>query len=83
MNEVFLIGKIITQIEFKFVINSKKLKSISLFKLKTLDEQIINIICYNEMADFICSKIQINDLLFLNGYLIDSDVVLKYIKKFE
>ena len=81
MNEVFLIGKIISKVEFKFIINSKKLKSISLFKLKSLDKQIINIIGYNDMADFICSNIQVNDLLFLNGYLNENYIELKYIKK--
>lgn len=37
MNQVYLIGKIITDIEFKFVINSKNI-SITMFKIKTIKD---------------------------------------------
>ena len=36
MNEVFLIGKIITGIEFKFIIKSKDI-SIVIFKIETIE----------------------------------------------
>ncbi len=43
MNRVFLVGEIITDIEFKFIINSKNI-SVAIFKIKTLkDNQIIPI----------------------------------------
>ena len=56
MNEVFLIGKIISNIEFKFIINSKN-KAIACFEIKTVDKQIVRIQAYNQLADFVYSKL--------------------------
>ena len=68
MNEVFLIGKIITEIKFDFVLNSKK-KSIAQFYLKTLDKEKIKIAGYDDIADFCYSRLNIDDNLFLYGFL--------------
>ena len=38
MNEVFLIGKIISDIEFKFIINSKN-KAIACFEIETTNSK--------------------------------------------
>ena len=56
MNEVFLIGKIISDIEFKFIINSKN-KAIACFEIETNDKQIVRIQAYNQLADFVYSKL--------------------------
>ena len=79
MNEVFLIGKIVTNIEFKFIINSKKQKSIAIFKLETLDKQIIKIKAYNELADFVYGKLKKEDKVFVYGSLEENSINLKYI----
>ena len=42
MNEVFLIGKVISKIEFDFIIESKSI-SCATFYIKTLNNQIIKI----------------------------------------
>ena len=47
MNEVFLIGNIVNEIEFKFIINSKNI-SIAMFNIETDDKQVIKIKAYNE-----------------------------------
>ena len=73
MNEVFLIGKIISDIEFKFIINSKN-KAIACFEIKTVDKQIVRIQAYNQLADFAYSKLNTNDKVFINGY-IETNVV--------
>ena len=73
MNEVFLIGKIISDIEFKFIINSKN-KAIACFEIKTVDKQIVRIQAYNQLADFAYSKLNSNDKVFINGY-IETNVV--------
>ena len=73
MNEVFLIGKIISDIEFKFIINSKN-KAIACFEIKTADKQIVRIQAYNQLADFAYSKLNTNDKVFINGY-IEANVV--------
>ena len=73
MNEVFLIGKIISNIEFKFIINSKN-KAIACFEIKTVDKQIVRMQAYNQLADFAYSKLNTNDKVFINGY-IETNVV--------
>ena len=73
MNEVFLIGKIISDIEFKFIINSKN-KAIACFEIKTADKQIVRMQAYNKLADFAYSKLNSNDKVFINGY-IETNVV--------
>ena len=78
MNEVFLIGKIISNIEFKFIINSKN-KAIACFEIKTVDKQIVKIQAYNQFADFAYSKLNTNDKVFINGYIEDNVVKVKSI----
>ena len=73
MNEVFLIGKIISDIEFKFIINSKN-KAIAYFEIETVDKQIVRVQAYNQFADFAYSKLNENDKVFINGY-IETNVV--------
>ena len=79
MNEVFLIGKIITEIKFDFVLNSKK-KSIAQFYLKTLDKEEIKISGYDDIADFCYSKLNKDDKLFLYGFLNKDKVEIKRVK---
>ena len=78
MNEVFLIGKIISDIEFKFIINSKN-KAIACFVIKTADKQIVRVQAYNKLADFAYSKLNINDKVFINGYIENNVVKAKCI----
>ena len=78
MNEVFLIGKIISDIEFKFIINSKN-KAIACFEIETADKQIVRIQAYNQLADFAYSKLNVNDKVFVNGYIEDNVVKVKSI----
>ena len=73
MNEVFLIGKIISDIDFKFIINSTN-KAIACFEIKTADKQIVRVQAYNKLADFAYSKLNKNNKVFINGY-IETNVV--------
>ena len=73
MNEVFLIGKVIGKITFKFIINSKN-KAIACFEIETNDKQIVRVQAYNKLADFAYSKLNSNDKVFINGY-IETNVV--------
>ena len=76
MNRVFLMGKIITDIEFKFIINSKNI-SVSMFKIKTIkDNQIINIKAYNELADYFYSKYKKGDAVMIEGKLEENEVIV-------
>ena len=78
MNEVFLIGKIISDIELKFIINSKN-KAIACFEIETNDKQIVRIQAYNQLADLAYSKLNKNDKVFINGYIEDNVVKVKCI----
>ena len=73
MNEVFLIRKLISDIECKFIINSKN-KAIACFEIKTADKQIVRTQAYNQLADLVYSKLNKNDKVFINGY-IEANVV--------
>ena len=81
MNEVFLMGKVISEVKFDFVINSKKIKSIAKFKVETVNKQIIDIVGYNETADYIYRKIDIGNVVFINGTLAKNGVIIKTIQK--
>ena len=76
MDGVFLIGKIISDIEFKFIINLKN-KAIACFEIKTADKQIVRVQAYNQLADFVYSKLNTNDKVFINGYIEDNVVKVK------
>ncbi len=53
MNEVFIMGKVITEVKFDFILNSKHI-SIARFGVITVcDKQEIEIIAYDEMADYV------------------------------
>ena len=78
MNEVFLIGKIISDIEFKFIINSKN-KAIACFEIETNDKQIVRIQAYNQLADFVYSTLNKNNQVFINGYIENNVVKAKCI----
>ena len=82
MNEVFLIGKIISDIEFKFIINSKN-KAIACFEIETNDKQIVRIQAYNQLADFVYSKLNKNNQVFINGYIENNVVKAKCIPYFS
>ena len=78
MNEVFLIGKLISDIEFKFIINSKN-KAIACFEIKTADKQIVRMQAYNKLADFAYSKLNTNDKVFINVYIEANMVKVKFL----
>ena len=84
MNECFFIGKIIRDVEFKFIHQKRKNKnnSIVLFQLETLDKNILRLKAYNEIADFCYSKLKNNDLIFIDGKLeTDGIITIKFIEK--
>ena len=77
MNEVFLMGKVITEVKFDFVLKSKRIKSIVKFQIKTINGETINIAGYNELADYIYRKIKCGNNVLINGYLAKNEVVVK------
>lgn len=83
MNIIFILGKIVSEIEFKFIIKSKN-TSIAMFKVELLNKSIVKIKCYKELADYSYSKLNKDDNIFIEGYLNSKmEIVTKTIKKVE
>ena len=83
VNIVFIQGKIISDIEFKFIINSKNI-SIAIFEVELLNKAKVKIKAYNELADYCYSKINKNDIVFIEGYLNSNmEIIIKTLKKSE
>ena len=68
MNICFISGKIISDINFKFIINSKNI-SICYFDVQLSNKSIITCLAYNEMADFCYCKLRKGDFLYIQGNL--------------
>lgn len=82
MNEVFLIGKVVDDVKFDFIINSKKI-SIANFTIETLDEQKIYIRCYDKLADFSYRNLSNGDVVFIYGQLKLNYVFVKEINMLQ
>lgn len=80
MNEVFLIGKIVSEVGFDFIINSKY-HAISKFKIKTIDGTVLNIKAYDNLADYIYKKMKSKYNVFIYGKLKKDYILVKNIKK--
>lgn len=77
MNEVFIIGKVITEVKFDFILKSKHI-SIARFGVITLcDKQEIEIMAYDEMADYVYANLKHEDVVMINGYLEYDKVILE------
>ncbi len=69
MNLCFVMGKIISDINYKFVINDKKIKSVVIFEFKLKSGTKISVIGHNEIADICYSKIRKNDNIYIYGLI--------------
>ena len=74
MNLCILIGKIISKIEFKFIINSKH-KSIACFALELSNKSIVKVIAYNDVADYIYQKIYNKDIIEIEGKIKTNGII--------
>ena len=80
MNECFFIGNIITDIEFNFLYNSKHI-SIAKFEVYIGENQKITVKAYDEIADYVYSKLEKHNIVFLYGRINTKvEVILEYIK---
>lgn len=80
MNECFLIGKIITDIDFKFIVNSKN-TAVSEFKIQLINKSEIKIKVFNNLADYCYQKLKINRFVFIYGFLNSNlEIIVKEIE---
>ena len=87
MNICFFIGKIISEIEFDFVIGNNKCFenekiSIVRFKVELIDGNIINVIGYNYIADFCYQKLEKDYNVIIEGMIrTEGDIEIGKVKK--
>ena len=80
MNLCFLQGKVVSRIEFNFILNSKNI-SITNFEIELSNKSIITIKAYNELADFCYSKLKQNNEIFIYGYICENIIIAEDIIK--
>ena len=68
MNLVFIYGKIVGAIKFDFIINGKH-TSVARFKLELNNESIVQVIGYDEIADFCYQHLKTEMQIFVEGKL--------------
>lgn len=85
LNICFLSGTIISEPDFDFFFNSKKLLSKVSFYIKTEEgfsnsqkskSEVLNIVAYNENADVIYKEANIGDKIIIKGFLETGRIVI-------
>ena len=69
MNICFLYGKIISDVDFKFIMNNKNKTSISVYKIQLNNKSIVTVKGYNEIADYCYRNLKIGDNIYIQGRL--------------
>ena len=81
MNICFFMGKIVSEIDFQFIINDRQNISIAIFEVELNNKSKITVIGYNEIADFCYSRLKKNDNIAFQGYISSEiKVILEDIK---
>ena len=68
MNLVYIQGKVVSKIDFKFIINSKNI-SIAIFKVELRNKSVVIVKAYNEMADYCYRKLNEGRGVIIEGKL--------------
>lgn len=66
MNLCVLLGKIVSDIEFKFIFKNQN-KSIAYFDMELLNKSIIRIKAYDDIADFVYSQLKVGQSVIVEG----------------
>ena len=68
MNLIYIQGKVISEIDFKFIINSKNI-SIAIFKVELRNKSVVVVKAYNEVADYCYRKLNEGREVIIEGRL--------------
>lgn len=80
MNICIVYGKIVSKIEFKFIINVKKYHSIAIFQIELNNKSIVKVKGYNEIADWCYRNLMIENYCIIEGYIDSkSEIIIKNI----
>ena len=66
VNICILVGKIVSEIEFEFIIKSKH-KSITYFNVELVNKSIVKIKAYNSKADYAYRNYKKNQIVVIKG----------------
>ena len=82
MNLCFLIGKVVSEIKFDFILNSKDI-SIARFSIELENKSIVVIKGYNEIADYCYKKLMKSRIVGIQGSLnSNKEIIIIDIKEF-
>lgn len=79
MNLYFCAGRIISEINFKFILQGKRF-SAAKFKMKLFDNTIIDVVAYDYTADYSYRKLKKGDFIFCEAILSGGKVIIEYIE---
>ncbi len=79
MNLCFLLGKVVSNIEYQFIYDNKEI-SIVLFDLLLENKSIIFCKAYNEKADWIYQRIEQNNMICIQGRVHSQWVEIEEVK---
>ena len=68
MNLVYIQGKVVSKIDFKFIIYSKNI-SVAIFKVELRNKSVVKVKAYNEMADYCYRKLNEGREIIIEGRL--------------
>ena len=74
VNEVFIIGKLISEVKYKFILE-KHNNAKAVISLELLDKTNLEVIAYKEIADYVFRNLDKNDLVFINGKIYGKEVI--------
>lgn len=82
MNLCFVMGCVVDEVKFDFILNGKN-DSIVNFKIKLLNDSEINVKAYDEVADYCYRKLNTKDVIFIKGELdANLDIIAEGVTQF-
>lgn len=66
MNEIFIIGKVASKVEYKFIVNNKKQYAKAEFEIEK-NKEVFKVVAYNNIADYCYRKLKTNTQVFIYG----------------
>ena len=84
MNICFFIGKGISDIEYRFIVDNKKYYAIAIFQIELNNKSVITVKGLNEIADYCYRNLNKNDYCILEGIIASNfNILFQNITKME
>ncbi len=84
MNICFFIGKVISDIKYRFIVDNKKYYAIAIFQIELNNKSVITVKGLNEIADYCYRNFNKNDYCILEGIIASNlNILLQNIAKIE